>query len=112
RAPRALPGETLGQGVAIEVLVARAEEEREPAVADLRAECDVLRSLGAEEDRDVVANRMNRRLQRLAEAGPVWIRQGVVGALVGDAVRARDDVADDLHVLARARERLLEGPAV
>src|SRR5205085_10283711 len=93
-------------------LVPRAEEEREPAVADLRREGHVLRALGAEEDRDVVAERMDRRLERLAEAGPIRIGQRVVGALAGDAVLARGDVADDLHVLPRAREGLLERPPV
>src|SRR5690349_23436510 len=42
-------------------------EDRVPTIRDLRGERDVLRSLRREVDRDVGAQRMRDRLQRLAE---------------------------------------------
>ena len=62
RAPRAGAREPLRERVLVEVRRCAGEEERQPAVADLGRERDVLRALGAEEDRDVLAQRVDRRL--------------------------------------------------
>ena len=85
------------------------EQHRQPAVAQLGAQRDVLRALGAEVDRDVLAQRVDRGLQRLAEPGAV--RAAAAGSARRRRVTrplARPDVAQDADVLARARERLGE----
>ena len=68
-AARARAGEALGQRVAVEVVVAGRVEHRQPAVGDLGRERDVLRALGREVDREVGAQRVRDRLERLAEPG-------------------------------------------
>src|SRR3979411_838743 len=55
---------------------------------------------------------MNRGLQRLAEARAIWAWERVMGPLVVDRTLARPDVAQDAHVLARAREWLIKQLAV
>ena len=47
----------------------RREEDRQPAVRDLRRERDVLRADRGEVDRDVRAGRVDDQLERLAEPG-------------------------------------------
>src|SRR3712207_8218132 len=54
---------SLGQGVGEHVLVLWGEEHGQPAVAQLRGERDVLGPLGAEEDRDLLAQ--DRKSTRL-----------------------------------------------
>ncbi len=86
----------------------RREEDRQPAVGDLRAERDVLRSDRRDVDRDVVARRMHDELERLAEPGRVGtrVRDVVVRAVMLEPLLARQDRAHDLHVLARLAEGL------
>jgi hypothetical protein len=62
-------GEALGEALAVERVLLRGEEQRQPAVADLGRQGDVLRALGGEVDRDLVAQRVHGRLERLAEPG-------------------------------------------
>ena len=90
------------------------EEDREPAVGDLRRQRDVLRADRGEVDRHVGAQRVDDQLERLAEAGRAGARVGdvVVLAVVLERLLAAEDRADDLDVLARARERLAPGLAV
>ena len=45
--------EALGEALAVEAVLLGGEEQRQPAVADLGGEGDVLRPLGGDEDRDV-----------------------------------------------------------
>ena len=59
------------------------EEDGEPAVGDLGGQGDVLGSLGPQDDRDVGAQGMDDRLQRLAQAGAARVGQRVVGPVVG-----------------------------
>src|SRR3954447_6950286 len=114
RAARAVAAEALGEGVFVEVLVAGREQHRQPAVTELGGQSDVLRALGAQVDRDVLAQRVNRRLQRLSQPRRVLplVGQRVVLALDRHRSLARPDVAQDLDVLARARQRLAERHAV
>ena len=58
---RAGTGEPFRQGIGIETLV-RAKQHRDPAVANLGRERDILGALGGEEHRDVLAQRVDRRL--------------------------------------------------
>src|SRR5207245_1851882 len=102
----------LGERVAIEAVVVRREEEGDPAVAELGGERDVLRPLGAEEDRDPLAQGVDRRLERLAEPGAVRIGQRIVRTVAGDRALAGEDVAHDTDVLARARQWLGERLAI
>ena len=95
------------QRVAVEPVVLRREEHRQPAVGDLGGERDVLRPLGAEVDRDVGAQRVDRRLQRLAQTGAAGVGQRVVARpSYVDRLLAGDHLADDLDVLAGAGQRL------
>ena len=73
--------EALGERVAVEAVVARRVEHRQPAVGDLGRQRDVLRALGREIDRQVGAQRVHDRLQRLAETGAVRVRELVALAL-------------------------------
>ena len=88
------------------------EQHRHPAVAELGAHRDVLRALGGEEDRDVLPQRVDRRLERLAEPGAAGQGEGIGGAVGGDRAVAAPDVAHDPDVLAGAGERLRERHAV
>ena len=105
-------GEALGQALPVEAVLLRGEEQREPAVGDLGGEGDVLRALGGEEDRDLRAQRVDRRLERLAEPGAARQRQVVELAVVLERFLAGDDPADDVDVLARAGQRARVGLAV
>ena len=77
-----------------------AEEDRDPAVADLGRHLDRFAADRADEDRDLVADRVEVELQRLALA--TRQRQLVVLALVVDRALAGDDLAHDFDVLAGA----------
>ena len=102
------PGEALGQALAVVRVELRRQEERQPAVGDLGGHGHVLRALGAEEDRDVGAQRVGDRLERLAEAHRACaeVRLLVELALEVERLLAGQDPADDLDVLAGAGERL------
>jgi hypothetical protein len=81
-----------------------AEEDRDPAVGDLRGQLDRLAPDRADEDRDPVPHRVEVELQRLAlTAGQ---RQLIVLAVVLQPLLAGDDPAHDLDVLACATPRL------
>ena len=84
------------------------EEHRDPAVGDLAGELHVVRPDRREVDRDLVLHRLDRQLQRLA--GPVGQRQVDRLALVLEPL-ARERLADDLDVLARALDLLAEALA-
>ena len=88
--------------------------DRQPAVGDLGGEGDVLRALAAEPDRQVLAQRVDDRLQRLAQAEGVvaGVRQRVVRPVAGHRPLAAQHLADDVDVLAGAGERLAERLAV
>src|SRR4029077_16978496 len=91
------------------------EEDRDPAVGDLRGELDGLAADRAEVDGDLVADRVDVELERLALAGdslPLGERQLEVLALLLEAAIAGDYLLDDLDVLARAPPGLLVGHAV
>ena len=92
--------EPLGEPFAVERVLRRREEQRQPAVADLGRQGDVLRPLGGEVDRDRRAQRVDRRLERLAEPGATLQRDVVVVAVELDGCLAGDDPAHDLDVLA------------
>src|SRR5262245_42630404 len=107
-------GLRLPQRVRIDLGPERRVVERQPAVAELGRERDVLRALRAEEDRHVAAQRMRDRPQRLAHpprARP-GVGQGIVRAGVADGPFAAQHLPHDREVLARARDRLVEGLAV
>src|SRR4051812_10772176 len=113
-AARALAAEALGQSIPVEVLVAGGEQHRQPAVAELGRQRDVLRALGAEVNGNLLAQRVDRRLQRLAQPGRILplVRQRIELAVELDRPLAGPDLTQDLDVLARARQRLLERHAV
>ena len=87
-----------------------AEEDRDPAVADLGRHLDRFAPDRADEDRDLVALGVEVELQRLALAAGQ--RQRVVLALVVDRALAGDDLAHDFDVLAGAAPGLRVGDAV
>ena len=87
-----------------------AEEDRDPAVADLGRHLDRLAADRADEDRDLVALGVEVELQRLALAAGQ--RQLVVLALVLDRALAGDDLAHHFDVLAGAAPGLGVGDAV
>ena len=70
------PGPQRGQRLGGEL---RGEEDRQPAVGQLAGELDVLRADGGQVGADVLADRGQGQLERLA--GPVRQRQPVVGAV-------------------------------
>ena len=83
--------------------------------ADLGRELDRLAADRADVDRDLVADRVDVELQRLALAGDALAlhqRQRVVLALVLEPALAGDDLLDDLDVLAGAAPGLRVGDAV
>ena len=84
-APGAGPGESLVEPLVVGVGHPRGVEDRQPAVADLGGQRDVLRPLGAQHDRDVGAQRVGDRLERLAQPGRALTRQRqrVVRAVAG-----------------------------
>ena len=86
----------------------RREEERQPAIRDLGREGDILRALGREVDRQIAAQRVHRRLERLADPHPVVarVRQWIVRPVGGHRMLAGEHPAHDVDVLARAGERL------
>ena len=103
--------------VGVHVLAERRVVERQPAVGDLRGLGHVLGALGAEEDRDVGAQRVRHDLQGLAEplAALTTVRQGVELAVVLQRALAAQGAPDDVDVLARARQwpvRRLPVPAL
>src|SRR5215216_1037276 len=79
-------------------------EDRNPPVCDLGGDLHGPAPDRAQEDRDRVAHGMEVQLERLALA--VRERELEVLAVVLQALIPRDDLADDLHVLARAAPRL------
>ena len=110
--PCARPGEALCERGAVEPVGLRREEQRQPSVADLRCERDVLRSLGTEVDRDIGAERVQCGLQRLSQARSAAQRHLVLLADELDRLLAGDDRSDDRDVLACPREGLRVGLAV
>ena len=106
------PVEPFPQGVTVEAVVAGGVKQRQPAVAQLARERDVVRSFGRQVDRYVVTQRMDARLQWFSKATgrrssrPLGQRKRIVRALIRDRAVARPDVAQDPDVLARAREWL------
>src|SRR5260221_4096451 len=86
------------------------EEDRDPAVADLRRHLDRFAADRANENRDVGALGVEVELQRLALAA--WQRQLVVLALVFELALAGDDLAHHFDVLAGAAPGLRVGNAV
>ena len=74
----------------------RVEEDRLPALGELRGHLDVLRAERGQHDRDPVADRVVDQLERLAQAGALVGRQRdrVVAALVGQPLAAPDRTAD------------------
>ena len=112
RVAGARAGESLVEVRLVGVDGAGGEEDREPSVGDLGGEGDVLRALGAHDDRDLLAERMGDGLEGLAQSGAARVGERVVGAVVGDDVLPGDDLAHDVDVLAGAGQRLLEGLAV
>ena len=103
-----------GELVGVDLLAVRRVVERQPAVRDLRGLGDVLGSLGAEVDRDLTAQRVHDRLERLAQPDAARPGVGVLVelALVVERLLACQDPTDDLDVLAGARQRLVRRPAV
>ena len=77
-AARARPGEALVERRLEGGHRLRGEEDGEPAVGDLGRQGHVLRSLGAQDDRDVGPQRVHDRLERLAQARAPRIGQRVV----------------------------------
>ena len=101
--PGARAAEALGQARAVERVVLGREEQRQPAVAQLGGQGHVLRALGGEVDRQVGPQRVDRRLQRLAEPDAARVGQLVVLALEVDRLVAGDDLADDGSTYSRVR---------
>ena len=112
--PRAGTGEALVEPLVVGVGHPRRVEDRQPAVADLGGHRDVLRALGAEHDRDIGAQRVGDRLERLAQPGGALARQRqrVVRAVAGHRLLARPHLPDDVDVFAGAGQRLRELLAV
>ena len=106
------PRESLLEVRAVElVVVLGGVEQREPAVRDLGGLSDVLRTFGAEEDRDPLAQWMHSRLQWLAQAGDAVTTRGrerIVWPVRGDRGPPGDRVAHNPHVFPRPRQRLGE----
>ncbi len=113
-AARALAGEALVEPRPVHAGRLGGVEDRDPAVGDLRCLGDVLGPLGAEPDRDVGAQGVNDRLERLAEADRTLtgVRKWVVRPVVGHRPLARQHLADDVDDLTGAGERLGERLAV
>jgi hypothetical protein len=114
RAARARAGEALGERRGVEVAHRGGKEHGEPAVGDLGGQGHVLRPFGAEVDGDLGTVRMQDRAQRLAQARSRCQRKLIVLAVEADRLLARDDLAQDVHVLPgalkRARVRLAVPP--
>ena len=108
RPPLAKPASRCSPQVCLEGV--DAEEDRDPAVADLGRHLDRFAADRADEDRDLVALGVEVELQRLALAAGQ--RQLVVLALVVDRALAGDDLAHDFDVLAGAAPGLGVGHAV
>ena len=103
----------LVQPLAEELGAARGEEDRDPAVGDLRRQRDVLRSHRGQVDGQVGAT-VQDRAERLAESGGprAGVRDLVVLAAELHGLLAAQDRAHDLDVLAGLDERLAEGLTV
>src|SRR5207248_7067568 len=112
RVAGARTAEALVEGLLVHALLPRREEHGAPAVGDLCGQGDVVRALGTQIDRHVGAQRVDRRLERLPEAGAAGVGERVVLAVEGYRGFARKYLADDRDVLARAGQRLGEGLAV
>ena len=80
RAPGSGPGEALGQRRLERLDGVGGEEDGEPAVGDLGGQGDVLRTFGAEDDGDLLAQRVDDGLERLAQSGAARVGQRIVGA--------------------------------
>ena len=107
-------GESLVQPLVVGVGHPRRVEDRQPAVADLGGQRDVLRPLGAQHDRDVGAQRMGDRLERLAQTGCALAcqRQRIVRAVARHRRLAGPHLPDDVDVFAGPGQRLGERLAV
>src|SRR5436190_5303394 len=86
--------------LAVEGVFSRRVEDRVPTVGDLRGERDVLRSFRRDVDRNVGAQRVRDRLQRLAETTATAERQVVALTVEVDGSLAGEDAPNDLDVLA------------
>ena len=106
--PRAGAGEALVEPRLVHAGRLRRVEDRDPAVGDLGGLGDVLGALGAEPDRDVRAQRVHDRLERLAQPhrALAGVGQRVVRAVVGHRRLAGQHLADDVDDLAGAGQRL------
>jgi hypothetical protein len=68
RASRTWAAVAVGERLAVERIVIGRVEQRQPAIAQLAGQGDVLRSLGREVDRNLTPERAEARFQRLARA--------------------------------------------
>ena len=103
-------GEALVEPFVVHAGNPRRVEDRQPPVGDLGGQRDVLRAFGAQHHRDVRTQRMGDGLERLAQTRGALTRerQGVVRAVAGNRGLAGPDLAQDVDVLAGARQRLRE----
>ena len=102
------------QLVGVHLLAVRRVVERQPTVGDLGRLGDVLRPLGADEDRDVGPQRVRHDLQRLSQSAGALpgVRVLVELAVEGQVVVAPECPTEDLDVLPGAGQRTVRGPSV
>ena len=105
RAAGTRASEPFGECRPIEAVRLGREPQWKPAVCDFCRQRHVLGALRRQIDRQVRAQRMDGRLQRLAQSRSSWIGKGVVGSRELHPLLAGDDPADDLDVLARPGQR-------
>ena len=105
-------GEALGQRRLEGLDRVGGEEDGEPPVGDLCGQGHVLRSFGPQDDRDLLAQRMDDGLERLAQPGAARIGERIGGTVTGDRRLSGDHLAHDVHVLDGPGQRLLERLAV
>ncbi len=105
-----------GDGLRIDRLALRRIIQGEPAVADFRRHGDVFRPFRTQKDRNIGAQGMGNRLQRLAQApGAGGIRRignGVMGAGAPHRVFACQHLADDVDIFPGPRQWLGKGLAI
>src|SRR6185436_5221221 len=90
----------------------RREENRQPAVGDLRRKRDVLRSDGRDVDRYLGAQRMNDKLERLSQPRPASHRDVVILTVIIQGSLAFENGSKNVDVLASPGEQLAVNDAV
>ena len=111
-ATRGRSGKPFIQMLGVHFFVTRCIKDREPTISNFGGQRHILRTFGADEDRQVNAQRMSHHIECLTKTKSVGCRNRVLGSGIGEPFFARQNLTNDVDVLTSSRQWLVESLAV